>query len=250
MLSNHPSHVTYLTRFTCRPHHLRLRLHLHHARDASESSSMRYHIMPCSCFCTIRHAAPCRVVQCKSTLSCCTTHHDTMTPSRHRHRHHHRMNPHHLIRTALACVHTLSFTFHLHACVHTFPFHPKSVDNPTNAHRSASITKTPDPKDPVKQTSRRSEEEGGKIAMQNCKITNSIGTSSFEQWRFLIWTSSRPEYWEKPKSLPFHRRMGDTCVTGESEGGVDGEETPAGCEDDGFEPLAFALVALSHSSSS
>ena len=87
MLSNHPSHVTYLTRFTCRPHHLRLRLHLHHARDASESSSMRYHIMPCSCFCTIRRAAPCRVVQCKSTLSCCTTHHDTTTPCHHRHRH-------------------------------------------------------------------------------------------------------------------------------------------------------------------
>ena len=50
--------------------------------------------------------------------------------------------------------------------------------------------------------------------------------------------------------MPFHNRMGDTWVTGESEGGVDGEETPAGCEDDGFEPLAFALVALSHSSSS
>ena len=62
--------------------------------------------------------------------------------------------------------------------------------------------------------------------------------------------SSRTEYWEKPKSLPFHKRMGETWVTGDSEGGVDGEETPAGCEDDGLEPLAFALVALSHSSSS
>jgi len=54
----------------------------------------------------------------------------------------------------------------------------------------------------------------------------------------------------KPKSLPFQRRMGDTWVTGESEGGVDGLDTPAGCEDDGLDPLAFEMVARSHSSSS
>ena len=87
----------------------------------------------------------------------------------------------------------------------------------------------------------------GKIA----KKTNSIGTSSLvggEKFQHL--DLKRSESWEKPKSLPFHRRMGDTCVTGESEGGVDGEETPGGCEDDGLELLAFELVALSHSSSS